>query len=314
MFGSGDSRSHCKPFASRSAPWLVIEYDNVEYVHTRENDTDLFRWETAGGTLTARRRSNHMTEFPVKSVDDIHLWHAVQENLTYRRNPDFTDEQGMTEWHIAWKWSPVQELLQFVTGVENFYYFMIDAPERMKALTGIMHARNLEALSIGFGACPNATVLRLTENTSSQIISPNFYRELTLPHVKAYVEMAHRRGMKCVVHMCGSLMALLDCFSQTGMDGIHSVTPPPVGDTHYITVRERFGDDFIIWGRLSAQLFICKTADAILDTLKEMIPERLIHTPFALTITTDEMQPAKRDIDALMYALNEWNGLPGQTR
>ncbi len=66
-------------------------------------------------------------------------------------------------------------------------------------------------------------------------------------------------------------------------------------------------DDFIIWGRLSAQLFINRGKNAILNTLKEMIPERLTHTPFALMITTDEMQPAERDIYVLMEALNDLN-------
>ncbi len=253
------------------------------------------------------RKAIVMTEFPIKSVDDIPLWHEVQRNLVYRQKPGFQEEQGRKEWGISWKWSPVQELLQFETGVENFYYLMTDAPECMKALMDTMHRNNLEALRIGFEACPNATVLLLTENTSSQIISPNYYRELTSPHVREYVDRAHQRGMKCVVHMCGSLMALLDCFEETGMDGIHSVTPPPVGDTHYMSVRERFGDDFVIWGRLSAQLFINKDRETILATLRGMITERLIHSPFALMVTTDEMQPTERDIRSLVGALNELN-------
>ncbi len=307
VFGVGGSRNECKPFASRSVPWLMIDYDNVKFSHTREQEVDLFRWETSKGTLTALRHSNHMTEFPVKTVDDIPLWHEVQRNLLYTKNPDFTEEESRAAWSLPWKWSPVQELLQFVTGVENFYYLLMDAPEQMRSMISAMHQKNLEALQIGFESCPNAVVLRLSENTSSQIISPDYYRELTLPHVKKYVDIAHERDMKCVVHMCGSLMALLDCFEETGMDGIHSVTPPPVGDTHYITARERFGDDFIIWGRLSAQLFINKSKQEILETLQEMIPERLIPTPFALMITTDEMQPAERDVYALVEALNDLN-------
>ena len=40
-------------------------------------------------------------------------------------------------------------------------------------------------------------------------------------------------------------------------------------------------------------------------TLCAMIPELLIHTPFALQVTTDEMQPAEVDIQALIDALQD---------
>ena len=305
VFGNGNSRNQEKPFASRGAPWLTIDYAKARFAHAREGDVDHFRWETPQGRLTARRHSNHMIEFPLKSVDDLPRWQYVQENLVYRKNPEFTEEQGRKCWSVSWKWSPVQEMLQFETGVENFYYFLMDAPDRMRALLDTMHRKNLEGIAIGLNACPKATVLMLTENTSSQIISPDYYRDLTLPHVRKYVEMAHARTMKCVVHMCGSLTALFDEFEATGMDGIHSVTPPPVGDTEYMAARERFGDDFIILGRFSAQLFINRDREAIRETLCAMIPERLIHTPFALQASTDEMQPGEADIQDLVNALQD---------
>lgn len=309
----GNARNLEKPFASRRAPWLRIGYGNVRFSHVREDETDRFRWETQHGTLTARRRDNHMIEFPIKSVDDIPLWQHIQENLVYGSNPDFSKEQREATWSMQWSWSPVQELLQFETGVENFYYFLMDAPERMKSLMETMHRKNLEGLAIGFEACPKATVFRLGENTSSQIISPDYYRELTVPHVATYVDMAHERGMRCVVHMCGHLTSLLDAFKETGMDGIHSVTPPPVGDTPYMAVRERMGDDFIVLGRFSAQLFINRDRDSILGSLEQLIPERLIHTPFALEVFTDQMNPSEEDVRALIGALNELGGRYGDS-
>lgn len=307
VFGSGNTRQAEKPFASRRISWLIIGYKNLDFFHNREKGIDYFQWETPHGTLTARRQSSHMTEFPIKTAGDIDLWRYIQENMVYRKNPEFADQQAREHWSVGWPWSPVQEMLQFVTGVENFYYLMTDEPDVMKSLLDVMHRNNLKALNIGFQSCPNATVLRLTENTSSQIISPGFYRDLTLPHVRTYVNMAHRRGMKCVVHMCGCLMALLDCIEETGMDGIHSVTPPPVGDTPYMALRERMGDGFIILGRFSAQLFVNRDKNVILDTLRGLVPERLIHTPFALQASTDEMQPCERDIYALIEALDHFN-------
>lgn len=307
FFGRGASRGEQKPFASRNEPWLLLEYRDLDFSHRREGETDFFRWETPSGILTARRHSNHMIEFPLKTTADIPRWKYVQEHTACRRNPSLGAAQGRGQWRFAWKWSPVQEMLQFGTGVENFYYFLADAPDQMRALLETMHRRNLEAIEAGFAAHPEATVFRLTENTSSQIISPKIYRELTMPHVKAYVDMAHRRRMRCVVHMCGTLAALLDEFERTGMDGIHSVTPPPVGDADFAAIRRRFGRDFTILGRFSAQLFIGRKRRQILDTLSELVPASLIDTPFALQATNDEMRPTGEDVRALVDALETLN-------
>lgn len=296
-----------RPFASRNEPWLATEYNNIKFTHTRENDTDIFRWETPRGVITCRREHNHMIEYPLKTLDDIPLWQYIRENTVYRPAPEFSALERQACRVMGFKWSPVQELLQFGTGIENFYYFMTDIPESMIALMDTMHRKNLEALKIGFQTCQAATVIQFNENTSSSLISPSYYREHSLPHVRDYADLAHRHGKRFIVHMCGLLNALLDCFPETGMDGIHAVTPPPIGDTHYSTIRDRYGDQFVIIGRLNAQLWIGKRRDEILGILQRMILKSLVQTPFALWITRDEMRPGAQDIAQLNQALEEYN-------
>ncbi len=296
-----------RPFASRNDPWLVTEYHSVKFTHTQENNTDIFRWETPRGVITGRREHNHMVEYPLKTTDDIPLWQYIRENTLYRPAPDFSTTQLQPPRLMSFKWSPVQELLQFGTGIENFYYFMADAPEAMIALMDAMHRKNLEALNFGFQTCRTATVIQFNENTSSTLISPSFYREHSLPHVRDYADLAHRNGKRIVVHMCGLLKALLDSFPETGMDGIHAVTPPPIGDTHYTTIRELYGDKFVIIGRLNAQLWMGKPRVEILKILRSMIPDSLVHTPFSLWITSDEMPVSSTDIVNLNQALHAYN-------
>jgi hypothetical protein len=50
-----------------------------------------------------------------------------------------------------------------------------------------------------------------------------------------------------------------------------------------------------------------KESSAILKLLEEMIPESLIHTPFGLWVTADEMQPSAETVYALVEALEEYN-------
>jgi hypothetical protein len=248
-----------------------------------------------------------MTEYPLKTVNDIPVWRYVREHTFYRENPDFSEAERRDMRKMGFNWSPIQELLQFETGVENFYFFMADAPDEMNALMDTMHRKNLEALEIGFRVCSGATVVQFGENTSASLISPSIYLRHTARHLRAYSDMAHARGMRFIVHMCGLLDTLLDCFPETGMDGIHAVTPPPVGDSHYMTVRERYGDDFVIIGRLNAQLWMGKPPEDTLELLESMIPPSLLRTPFALWITSDEMQPSPVDVANLNKALERYN-------
>ncbi len=66
-----------------------------------------------------------------KTTDDIPLWQYIRENTLYRPAPDFSTTQPQPPLRLmSFKWSPVQELLQFGNGIENFYYFMADALRR----------------------------------------------------------------------------------------------------------------------------------------------------------------------------------------
>jgi hypothetical protein len=306
--GMRDSRKDARiPFAGRYMPWLRTEYADVTFRHERQGEEDRYIWETPRGILTAARAHNHMTEYPVKSENDIPVWRYVREQTRYHPAPDFPGSAADSQWRILFKWSPVQELLQFGTDVANFYYFLEDAPEEMEALMAAMHRKNLDALELAMAAFPDATVLTLTENTSVTLISPALYRRYSLGHVRDYVNLAHRHGKRVVVHMCGLLDALLECFPETGMDGIHAVTPPPVGDTFFATVRARYGDGFSIVGRLNAQLWIGQPRERIRAILEELIPPSLVETPFALWASTDELSPSPDDVRRLEDAVADYN-------
>ena len=111
------------------------------------------------------------------------------------------------------------------------------------------------------------------ENTSTTMISPDFYERYSLAQIKAQADYIHSHGKKLILHMCGLLNDLLPLFKRAGIDGIHSVTPPPVGNTDFTRVYEVFGPNFPIQGRfgstqwygLSRQETIDKAAGQRLD-------------------------------------------------
>ncbi|MCA1809897.1 MAG: uroporphyrinogen decarboxylase family protein [Kiritimatiellia bacterium] len=286
----------------RSPGWYKTEYENIRYTETEDGEHDVFTWQTPVGTVTGRRHENHFNEYPVKSMEDLNVWNYVHSHMHFSRNAEWLkkrDEKKIDT--IGLNWSPVQQLLQFDIGVENFYYFLMDAPDAMATLLNTMQERCLERLQLGLSLFPSASNIYWGENTSSSMISPAYYRQLTLPHIRAYARLAHQHNKRLNVHMCGLLRDLLDCFLLTEMDGIDSATPPPVGDTPYRLIRSKFKPDFYIMGRLNAQLWVGKDRATLQNTLREMIYPELLQTPFLLAVTSDAIPDIPRDDVMRLY-------------
>jgi hypothetical protein len=280
----------------RPKPWYLTAHDNLEYTETEDGVCDVFIWKTPAGTVTGRQHENHFSEYPVKSLNDLDAWIYVYSHIGFHRNDSwFKHRDALKLDTIGLNWSPVQQLLEFDIGVENFYYFLMDAPEKMNTLLETMQARCMDRLRLGLSLFPQARNIYWGENTSSSLISPSFYRQLTMPHILAYARLAHRHNKRLNVHMCGLLRDLLDCFVLTEMDGIDSVTPPPVGNTPFRLVREKFKPDFYILGRLNAQLWMGKDRDGIKAVVRKMIYPELLQTPFILAVTSDAIPDIPRE-------------------
>ena len=159
----------------------------------------------------------------------------------------------------------------------------------------------MERLRLSLSLFPDAPVVFWNENTSSSLISPSYYRQLTLPHIRAYASLVHQHKKRLVVHMCGLLRDLLDCFILTEMDGIDSVTPPPIGDTPYNLIRDKFKPDFTIIGRLNAQLWVGKDRAGIQAIVRNMVYPELLNTPFMLSVTSDAIPDIPREDVMILY-------------
>jgi hypothetical protein len=294
-------KSHEK---DRSPLFYKTIYNNVKHCIIEDGDNDIFLWETPLGNLRGKRHNNHFDEYPIKTAEDLDIWNYIFQNITYEKNEEwFTSHNLQFLQNFSMNWSPVQQLLQFDTGLENFYYFLMDAPEKMQTLLQTMQSRCLDRLELGLSCLEKGFPFCVYwgENTSSSSISPEYYRKLTLPHIKEYARLVHEKGGRLVVHMCGLLRNLLDCFAETGMDGIHSATPPPFGDAPYSLIREKFKPDFTIMGRFNAQLWVDKNKSEIQANLKKQITEELIQTPFLLMVTDDALNNISYDNVMTLY-------------
>lgn len=170
-------------------------------------------------------------------------------------------------------------------GSEQFYYFMADEPAEMEALIDLMHQRELEAFRIL--ANGPVDVLTLCENTSTYYIGPGIYRQYNMPHVRDFVEIAHAAGKTALIHMCGHVRDILEDFKQTGADGIHALTPPPVGNTEWEHALDVLGEDLVIIGILDPSTFCMSPVEEIGPALDRIYTDRLRRANFCLWLGAD---------------------------
>jgi hypothetical protein len=249
------------------------------------------------GSLTAVTKLDHPIDYPVKTIENLRVLLAIWESS------DFVEQEGTeaSESRLISRIgesgvyvptldpSPVQDLLENEMGPANFYYLLNDHPREFEELLAIMHAKRMREYEI-LARRTSADVVIPVENTSSTLISPSLYRQYSLPQIRDYVDVLHQHGKKAVLHMCGHLKALLPAIRETDLDGIHAVTPPPVGTTYHEEVLDAYGEDFLLFGAVLNPALFHKPdlsfgdLDAFLD---QLYTPRLRRARMVLWVTVD---------------------------
>jgi hypothetical protein len=89
--------------------------------------------------------------------------------------------------------------------------------------------------------------------------------------------------------MCGWLKNLLPFIKETGLDGIHALTPPTIADTPFELAMDCLGERVTLMGILDGTVFHdpLSTARDIWDLLDRLYTPRLRQGNFILIIAAD---------------------------
>ncbi len=204
---------------------------------------------------------------------------------------DLTDPAAYPEWFTAGLraaralcpeasvhaevFSPFTHLLELF-GYQNALMALVEAPETCHRL--------LEHFTAMAGAqtdClaphdPDA-VLVSSAFAGAGFISRAMYRQFVLPYERQIAAAVHRHRLPVYVHTCGAIGDRLDLMSESGMDGIDTLDPPPLGTVELAEAKDRFGHRFFLKGNLDAVNEMLHAGDAafdraVLDRLKTGMP------------------------------------------
>ena len=90
------------------------------------------------------------------------------------------------------------------------------------------------------------------EYASVPYLPPRLFREYVTEYVKPMVDIIHKYGGYARIHSHGNLKDILDYIAETGCMGLDPIEPPHQGDVELAYVREKYGEQFVLFGNLEA--------------------------------------------------------------
>lgn len=243
----------------------------------------------AHGTLTGKMAPNwHPLEYFVKTAEDVRLacrrweeshYEALDVREPFRQAEAAVGDAGVCTLFLGA--SAIPYLLEYLIGMEQFYYLLADYPEEVDALIRVLQEKDRQRFEIVAATNPCGIGI-LCENTSTYYISPEIYAKYNMPSQRDFTQAMHRHGKTAILHMCGHVRQILPVIRETGADGIHALTPPPLGDTPWELALDVLGEDMIIQGCLTPDIFLAAPLAEVGPALDRLITPRLRQAHFIL--------------------------------
>lgn len=256
----------------------VEYYNGVEVSEKTCNGVRRKTYETPVGSIYEERKKSGNTEYVshhmVETVEDMKVFTYLCEHTDYRADIQgflererYIGEAGIAS--VDGNMSPIQNMLQFVAGVENTVYLQMDYPDEMDELLAAMHERNKRQYAV-VAQYPTDVIFDY-EDTSTTVMSRTMFEEYSLPAINDYAHIVQESGKIFITHMCGKLTGFLDLVGQGCQNGIDSVCPPNTGDLYPWDARRAWGNEKVLIGGIDPPSLVRMDVQQTLQTAWDVI-------------------------------------------
>lgn len=166
--------------------------------------------------------------------------------------------------------SPFTHLMELFGYEEALMGLMID-PAKCHALLDRFTEASI-ALGVAQARRGADAVLISSAFAGGGFISRDMYREFVLPYERRLTEALRPTGVPVYTHTCGRIGDRLELMAGTGIDGIDTLDPPPLGNVELAEAKRSIGDRLFIKGNLnSVALLDYATKEEVLAEASERI-------------------------------------------
>ena len=144
--------------------------------------------------------------------------------------------------------SPFTQLLELF-GYQQALMYLLDEPAKCHA---ILAAYTEGAADLGSRQARRGVdaVLISSAFAGAGFISPRQYDEFVLPYEAEVVRRIKAHGVPVYTHTCGEIGDRLERMADTGIDGIDTLDPPPLGSVDLEDAKQRVGGRVFFKGNI----------------------------------------------------------------
>ncbi len=158
--------------------------------------------------------------------------------------------------------SPFTQLLERA-GYEGGLVGLIQAPDKCHAILQA-YAEGTCALARKQAARGVDAVLISSAFAGGGFISKAMYEQFVLPYERQVAASVKETPAKVYTHTCGAIGDRLELMAATGIDGIDTMDPPPLGNTDLAEAKQRVGDRLFLKGNMDpVNVLLNGTVDAV---------------------------------------------------
>jgi len=146
--------------------------------------------------------------------------------------------------------SPFTHLMELF-GYEQTLMALLDEPQKCHNVLAAFTQQVLAQVKLYADYEPDA-ILVSSAFAGAGFISRQMYQEFVVPYEDKIFQSIRGHGPKSYVHTCGAIGDRLDLMSETSVDGIDTLDPPPLGTVELSEAKSKYGERFFFKGNLDA--------------------------------------------------------------
>jgi len=239
----------------RHVPTYSIDWKSTQHEYINDGSKHIWRISTPVGNLEQvsvnAGNTRSVTKHLVNSIEELKIMAYIIEKMEFTPDYAYIRQQdtrigpdGIVT--ASAEASPIQFVMEQCAGLENAAYLLCDYRREVEALMELIHQRNMERLKIIIDS--PAEVIFAYEDTSTTVLSAEWYQKYSSPYINAYADVVNESGKVYITHMCGKLKGFVDLINRDRMHGIDSVCPPETGDMWAHEALEMLPGKVIIGG------------------------------------------------------------------
>jgi hypothetical protein len=192
-------------------------------------------------------------------------------------------------------------------GSELLAIWSMEAPHLICRLLDVMGERCLDfARRLLVGGVAPVLGLQGQEVIVPPLMSPRRFVDLVVRYDRPIVELAHAHGCLLYVHCHGFLNAVLGRFADMGVDILHPIEAPPMGDITLAEAKRRVGGRICLAGNIQIGDVMALERGQIVALTRQAIEDAAPGGGFVLTLTATPFERvlSQRTLDNLLAMID----------